>query len=111
VHDEIGRIKENAPRHTSSSWVKYNFSKGALKGFAIAIGHSQVSIRNTLVNDIRLPEYFIMNAGIQYAYKHFSVALNANNLGNKTYWTSAYNNINKWPGAPRNYMISLRYKL
>jgi iron complex outermembrane receptor protein len=111
VHEEIGKIKENAPKHTSSSWIKYSFSHGAFKGFSLAVGHSQASIRNTLVDDLTLPGYFIMNAGIQYAYRHVTIALNANNFTNKTYWTSAYNNINKWPGAPRNYMISLGFKL
>jgi len=111
LHDEVGRIKENAPIHASSSWIKYNFYKGVFKGFAIALGHSQGTVRNTLINDLKLPGYFIMNAGIQYACKHFTIALNANNLTNKIYWTGAYNNTNKWPGAPRNYMINFGYKL
>lgn len=111
VHDEIGQIKENAPKHSASSWIKYSFNKSALKGFSLAIGHSQVSMRNTLDNDLKLPGYFIMNAGLQYAYKNYSIALNINNLTNKVYWTSAYNNINKWPGTPRNFMISVGYRL
>jgi iron complex outermembrane receptor protein len=111
VHDEIGKIRENAPRHSSSSWIKYSFNKTALKGFSIAVGHSQVSTRNTLDDNLKLPGYFIMNAGMQYRYKNFTIALNVNNLTNKIYWTSAYNNINKWPGAPRNFMINFGYKI
>ncbi|MBS1598278.1 MAG: TonB-dependent siderophore receptor [Bacteroidetes bacterium] len=111
VHDEIGKIRENAPKHSSSSWIKYTFNKKILKGLSVAIGHSQVSMRNTLDENLTLPGYIILNAGIQYAYKHFILALNMNNLTNKTYWASAYNNINKWPGEPRNFMINLGYKL
>ena len=107
--EEVGDIKENAPRNTSGSRIKYNFTKGFLKGFGISAGHSQVSVRNTLLTDFTLPGYFILNAGAQYNYHNISVAFNLNNITNKTYWSAAYNNISKWPGTPRNYMIRLGY--
>jgi iron complex outermembrane recepter protein len=66
-----------------------------------------VGIRNTLDPNITLPGYTIFNAGIRYRYQHFLLAMNVNNFSNKTYWASAYNNISKWPGAPRNYMFNL----
>jgi iron complex outermembrane receptor protein len=107
----VGTTVENAPRHTSGSWIKYIFSKGFAKGFGIAVGHSQVSSRNTLDPATILPGYLVINAGMQYAWKHFSVAGNLNNLTGRTYWTGAYNNVNKWPGTPRNFMIRLGYGL
>jgi len=39
-----------------------------------------------------------------------SLALIVNNITNQTYWMGAYNNINKWPGAPRNVMVNLGFK-
>ncbi|MDP4186020.1 MAG: TonB-dependent receptor, partial [Bacteroidota bacterium] len=109
--EEIGKIKENAPRHSSSSWFKYSFERGWLKGFGIGVGHIQASARNTLINGFILPGYVVFNSGIQYSKKHFIVAANLNNLANKTYWVSAYNNISKWPGEPRNFMLKLGYHL
>jgi iron complex outermembrane receptor protein len=109
ISSDVGTVLENAPRNTSGSWIKYTFNKGALKGFGISAGHSSVSARNTLAPNIILPGYLIINGGIHYKYKHFAVAMNINNLTNKIYWMGAYNNINKWPGAPRNFMVNLGY--
>jgi iron complex outermembrane receptor protein len=101
-----GSLIENAPRNSSNSWIKYTFMNGILKGFGIAFGHSQASVRNTLEQGLTLPGYFVINGGIRYKFKQFNVAFNLNNITNKTYWTGAYNNVNKWPGAPRNFMIN-----
>jgi iron complex outermembrane receptor protein len=110
IASQIGTTVENAPSSTSGSWIKYTFNKGTIKGLGISIGHSQVGMRNTLDSNITLPGYTIFNGGVHYRYQHFLLAMNVNNLTNKTYWTSAYNNINKWPGAPRNYMVNLGYR-
>ena len=107
---EVGRIIENAPRNSSSSWVKYNFNNGKLKGFGIAAGHIQASLRNTLESGFTLPGYFILNSGIQYSKSHFTLAVNLNNILNTTYWASAYNNVSKWPGEPRNLRLRLGYR-
>ena len=69
----------------------------------------QQSKRNTLVDGFSLPGFFILNAGLQYSYKDFSVAANIENFTNKKYWLSAYNNISKWPGQPRNFMMTVDY--
>ncbi|HEX4851766.1 MAG TPA: TonB-dependent receptor, partial [Puia sp.] len=110
VHNDVGKIKENAPRHSSSSWIKYSFNKGRFHGFSLAFGHSQASLRNTLVDGFTVPGFVVFNAGIQYVYRKFSIFANLNNIANTTYWSSAYNNINKWPGSPRNFMINLGYR-
>jgi iron complex outermembrane recepter protein len=107
---QVGTLVENAPKNSSASWVKYAFNKNSLKGFGISIGHSFVGTRNTLDPTITLPSYFLLNGGINYGYKKISIALNVNNITNQTYWMGAYNNVNKWPGAPRNYMINLGFK-
>lgn len=107
--NEVGKIAENAPMHSSTSWLKYNFTKGLLKGFGISGGHMQSGKRNTLVPGMILPGYIIFNSGIHYGFQHFTIALNTNNLFNNTYWLSAYNNLQKWPGSPRNIMIRIGY--
>lgn len=109
--EEIGTIAENAPKHSSNSWIKYRFKKGVFNGFGISIGHSQVSQRNTLDKDVTLPGYIVFNAAVHYQYNHFKFALNINNIFNEVYWSSAYNNTNKWPGAPRNSMFKIFYSL
>jgi iron complex outermembrane recepter protein len=107
---QIGTLVPNAPRNSSASWIKYSFNKNTIKGFGISVGHSAVGKRTTLDPEINLPSYVVLNAGINYGFKHFTAAFLVNNILNETYWTAAYNNVNKWPGAPRNYMINLGYK-
>jgi len=50
-----------------------------------------------------------LNGEIRYTYRKFDVALNLNNITDKTYWIGPYNNVNKWPGTPRNIMMSAGY--
>jgi len=110
VPSQVGTLVENAPRNESGSWIKYTFSKGAIKGFGVSAGHSGVGGRNTLNPATTLPGYLVINAGLHYKYKHFILALNAYNITNETYWMGAYNNVNKWPGAPRSFMMNLGYQ-
>ncbi|MEO8764784.1 MAG: TonB-dependent receptor, partial [Ginsengibacter sp.] len=106
---EEGTMVENAPRNQSNSWIKYSFKNGTLKGFGIAVGHSHASVRNTLEQSLKLPGYFVLNGGLRYELKRFNGAVNLNNVFNKAYWIGAYNNVNKWPGAPLNLMVSAGY--
>jgi iron complex outermembrane receptor protein len=107
VPAEVGSLLENSPRNSSNSWIKYTFKRGALKGLGIAAGHSQVSRRNTLDPNITLPGYTIVNTGLYYHIKQLSFSAFLNNLSNTTYWAGAYNNVNKWPGRPRNLMLGM----
>jgi len=107
--NEIGSIAANAPKHSSSSWLKYEIFKGSQSRWGISIGHSQVGKRNTLDTDFNLPGYCILNGGLHYGYKRLKLAVNINNILNETYWTAAYNNLQKWPGAPRNLMFRIYY--
>jgi iron complex outermembrane receptor protein len=84
---------------------------GAFHGWGICLGHSQAGERNTLDPSLKLPGYCIWNGGIQYSVRRFKIAINLNNILNSTYWVSAYNNINKWPGPPRNFMTRIQYIL
>jgi iron complex outermembrane receptor protein len=109
VHAEIGRLKENAPKHSGSGFVKYRFDKGLLKGLSVMAGYDQVGGRNTLDNRIQLPGYMLFQGGVAYSLKQFGIALNWNNITNQTYWTGAYNNIYKWPGAPGNILFRMSW--
>ncbi len=110
IPSQVGTVVENAPKNTSNSWIKYTLSKGRLRGVGIAGGHSQVSARNTLDANLMLPGYIVLNASLRYERSHFKAAINFNNITNKTYWMGAYNNLNKWPGVPRNFMMTVGYK-
>jgi iron complex outermembrane receptor protein len=104
---QVGTLLENSPRNSSSSWIKYTFNRGVIKGLGIALGHTQASRRNTLDADFVLPAYTVFNAGLYYQFRKVSISAYLNNITNKVYWAGAYNNVNKWPGRPRNIMVGL----
>ena len=107
---EVNMLKENAPKNSTNVWIKYTFAK-TLKGVGIAAGFNQASKRNTLTPGLALPGYIIFNTALQYNFSKLSVACNFNNIANKIYWIGGYNFINKWPGAQRNFMLRIGYKL
>lgn len=109
IPSQTGSPVANAPRNTSGSWINYTFTSGFIKRFGISAGHSSVGMRNTLDSNVILPGYVVINAGVHYKFNHFKIAMIINNIANKTYWTGAYNNVNKWPGTPRNMMFNLGY--
>jgi len=106
----VGTYVANAPRNSSASWIKYSFNKNSIKGFGLSVGHTYVGERATLDPDFNLPSYFLLNAGINYGFKKMSLAVILNNIANTVYWMGAYDNVNKWPGAPRNFMVNLGFK-
>ena len=111
IHQDIGRLKENAPVNSGSGFIKYRFDKGLLKRLSLMAGYNQTGKRNTLDQRIQLPGYIIFQGGVSYALDHFSIAMNWNNITNQTYWTGAYNNLYKWPGAPGNILFKISWNL
>jgi iron complex outermembrane receptor protein len=109
VHGDIGKLKENAPRNSGSSFIKYRFDKGPLKKLSLMGGYNQIGKRNTLDDQVQLPGYITFQAGAIYTLNRFSLAVNWNNISNKTYWSGGYNNIYKWPGAPSNVLFKINW--
>ncbi len=48
---------------------------------------------------------------IYYKIAKCQIQFNVNNLTNKTYWVGGYDKIRMFPGAPRNWMLSVNYTL
>jgi hypothetical protein len=111
IHQDIGRLKENAPVNSDGGFIKYRFDKGLLKRLSLMAGYNQAGKRNTLDPQIQLPGYIIFQGGASYAPDHFGIAMNWNNITNQTYWTGAYNNLYKWPGAPGNILFKISWNL
>jgi iron complex outermembrane receptor protein len=111
IKEDIGELKENAPVNSGNGFFKYNFSKGFLTGFSINAGYLFAGRRNTLEKDFQLPGYFTVQGGINYQWKPITISFLVNNIGNVTYWSGAYNNIYKWPGEGRNFLVKLNWDL
>jgi iron complex outermembrane receptor protein len=110
IAEEVGRQKPNTPNNQGNLWTRYNFTNGTLKDFGIAFGTNYVTTRTmSQTNTQTLPGYTVMNGALYYTINKFKLQLNANNLANKTYWVGGYDYIRLFPGAPRNWMLTLGY--
>lgn len=103
----VGRIKENAPVHQGGVWMRYNLSKGELKGLGLGLGSNFVSERNTFSDILKLPAYTLFDAAVYYRFSQYQVAVNFNNLTNQTHWVGGYDFNRLFPGAPRNFLATL----
>lgn len=102
-----GKVKEYAPRHSAGLFAKYQFKFGL---GAIA-GYSYVSEKTTYQVDFKLPAYSTFNLGFTYEIDKVDIAFNIRNLTNKTHWTQGDLQYGLIPGAPRNYLVSIGYRL
>ncbi|WP_027078011.1 TonB-dependent receptor [Maribacter antarcticus] len=109
VPDEIGLQKENAPFHSGGFFANYAFKNSPLNGVNVNFGTNFVSERNTFERDLQLPSYLVSMAGISYKINKVKLALTVNNIFNETHWVGGYSYVRLFPGAPRNYLLSIGY--
>ncbi len=106
---EIGRIKENAPKHMAHLWGTYTLAGGPLAGLGVGGGFNYVGERNTFAENLQLPSYFILNASLFYEINNVRIALNVENLTDETYWAGGYSFNRLFPGSPRSFLVSVGY--
>lgn len=107
--DEIGLQKENAPLHSGGFFMNYAFTNPTLNGVNLNFGSNFVSERNTFEEDLQLPSYLVSMAGISYKINKVKLAFTVNNVFNETHWVGGYSYVRLFPGAPRNYLLSMGY--
>ena len=107
--EEVGEMKENAPRHISNLWGKYTFHKGPLNGLGVGAGYSYVSERNTFDDELQLPEYVVFNLALYYTVDKFRISANLENVFDKLYYAGGYNYQRNFPGNPRNFLLNIGY--
>lgn len=104
-----GQIKENAPQHSGGFFANYGIGKGFLQGLNFNLGANFVSERNTFEEALQLPGYNVWDTGISYKINKVRLALTVNNVFDKTHWVGGYSYVRLFPGAPRNYLLSVAY--
>jgi iron complex outermembrane receptor protein len=109
---EVGAQKPNAPRHLANLWTRYTLDRSALRGLGIGFGSNLATVRTLSLNTAQtIPSYFLLNAALYYRTGRVTMQLNANNLADCTYWVGGYDYIRLFPGAPRNFLLTLGYTL
>lgn len=97
-------------RNTARLWSEYAFRGGVLDGFSVGGGARYIgtSYANT-TNTMKVPAVTIYDARLAYQWHQWGVALNAANLGNKTYLATCQNT-GCWYGTRRQYVATLNYQ-
>lgn len=110
----IGERKENTPRNSANIWARYNFTSiNALKDFGLGIGAQHQSSRLPwFTRDFELPAFTAFDAALYFSpiKNKFQLALNVNNVLDKTFWLGAQNYTRVFPAAPRNFILTTIFK-
>jgi iron complex outermembrane recepter protein len=111
--DLIGKRKQNTPVNSGNLWTRYNFESGTFLnhlGIGLGVQYSSDMVP-WFTRDFKIPSFTLFDAALYFSpASNFQIALNVNNLANKTYWIGAQNYLRLFPGAPRNMMLTATYK-
>jgi outer membrane receptor for ferric coprogen and ferric-rhodotorulic acid len=99
------------PKHMLRVWSDYQFS-GDWSRVSTGLGFTTQSHTLGYEHTFQVPGYTVWNARVGYQLSpEIGLALNANNLFDKSYYTAGYNQLNgnNYFGDPRNVMFSVKY--
>lgn len=109
-----GGRKENTPVNSANLWTRYDFSQGGiLKDLGIGLGLQYSGDKIPwFTREFKVPAYTLLDMAFYYkpGKGNMQIALNVNNVANKTYWIGAQNYLRLFPGAPRNMMLTTSYQ-
>ncbi|MGN6420042.1 MAG: TonB-dependent siderophore receptor [Pseudobacter sp.] len=110
----IGARKQNTPIHSGTVWTRYNFpATTALKDLGVGAGLQYSGDKVPwFTRSFKLPAYTVLDLAVYYSpgKSNLQLAMNINNLLDKTYWLGAQNYLRLFPGAPRNIMFTATYR-
>jgi len=110
----VGQRKENTPKHSGNLWTRYNFgNSSALNDLGVGLGlQAQSSRIPWFSRAFEVPAFATLDAAVYYtpSKSNVQIALNINNIFDKTYWIGAQNYTRLFPGVPRNFILTATYK-
>lgn len=110
----IGQRVQNTPKHSASLWTRYDLTdNNLLKGIGFGLGVQYSGNKLPLyIRDFAVPGYTLVDAALYYSPQGSKVqlAMNMNNVFDRTYWVGAQNYLRLFPGTPRNVMFNVTYK-
>lgn len=112
VNSVAGKTVALAPEHMANIWLNYQLQQTALKGLNFGIGMNYMS--DTYANSANtyvLPAYTLLDASIGYQIGRVGLRLNVNNVTDKKYFANVIITNQFYPGATRNYLLTLKYAL
>ena len=107
--------KAGVPENIYSVYLIYTGTTGWMSGLTATVGATHVdSVYSGFSQSVKLPEYTLVNAGINYEMTHWTVGLSGKNLTNEEYYRSNFPDLFGssvvLPETPRNWLVTLGYK-
>ena len=106
---DLDKQLNGIPSQQTSLWTKYNFAAGGITGLSVGGGVRHMnSFRDG--NAPTTPDVTLVDAMFAWDSVNWRVALNVNNLANKTYVATCLSRGDCWFGAKRNAVLSATYR-
>ncbi len=100
---------EGIPEHTASLWAVHDFERLGLRGFQLGAGVRHVSRIGDGTGDVFVPSVTLFDAMASYDAGAWRIALNANNLTDKSYIATCLARGDCWFGQRRRVIASVSY--
>jgi len=115
---ETGSRVPQVPLHAASGWANYSFREGPLRGIQLGGGARYVgSTYGNTTNTFKVPDATLFDAAIRYdvgarfeRFKGLELAVNAQNVADKSYIASCSSTIACYYGTGRLVLGSLRVR-
>lgn len=108
---EIGTRPTATPDRVGSIWGDYTFLSGDLRGLRLGAGlrYTGGSVGSISLTPIRVPEFFLVDAGVSYAYEKWQFSLNIRNLADRKYISACGDPTSCFYGQERKVIVGARY--
>lgn len=106
-----GNRPANVPKHMASTWLNYTFHDSLLNGLSLGGGARYTgALYGDNDNTFHVDNYTLFDAGASYPLtKNVTVAVNAQNLFDKTYTATCDDLSECYPGLRRMLLTSVKY--
>ena len=109
---QLGKRVLLVPKHTAAALADYTIRSGPLLGFGFGAGARYVgNVFGDPTNALKTRSFTLVDALAHYDLPHWRLALNANNLLDKTYLTSCYSFDSCTYGSRRTILLTASYHL
>lgn len=108
-YTNVDAMLENAPENQAAVWGKWNFSLAGIPGFSLGSGVRYMSSFSDGAAPTT-PTVTLVDGLFAWENDHWRYAINANNLEDKTYYSTCLSRGDCWYGARRNIIGSATYR-
>lgn len=112
TYTDVDPALEGLPENMASLWAKYRFQIANMPGFAVGAGVRWMSSFRDVSFGVgpEVPSQTLMDAMVSWENAQWRLALTANNLTDKTYFSTCLSRGDCWYGARRNVVASATYR-